>query len=181
MNESLRLIKIAELLGVNIIVGTPDAIFDMIVEQLKNIPYVPFPLAFHPVDIIVTRPSGLKTEILLGKKKNGTAWVFIGGFVDPKESAEAAALRELFEETCIKITDESRLKYIGSSFVDDSRFSDCHKVTSSIFTIRLQHSEWDLAKGGDDIVEVKWFPLEDVFDNLSEHHKPILIKYLLKK
>ena len=173
--------EIAELLGINTDIKNEDILMDLIKEQLKQVPYVPFPTAFHTVDIIATKPSGLKTEVLLGRKHNSTSWVFIGGFVDPAESAETAALREFKEEALVEIHDESRLKYVGSSFVDDKRFKDCHKITTSIFTIRLQNHEIDKVRGGDDIAEVKWFNLEDVYANISEHHKPIFVKYLISK
>ena len=173
--------EIGKLLGIDTTTLEDENILELIKGKLSQVPYVPFPTAFHTVDVIATRANGMKNEILLGKKPDAIKWVFIGGFMEPMESAEAAALREFGEEAKVIITDESRLRYIGSSFADDSRFMGCHKITTSIFTLRLQHHEVDAVKGGDDIVEVKWFPLDEVYENLSQHHKPLFVKYLINK
>ena len=162
--------KIAELLSIELDGSELETeIQTKIISQLEKIPYVPFPTAFHTVDIIATRESELGFELLLGRKHNSTEWVFIGGFVDPTQTAESAALRELGEETCIHINDESRLIYLGSHFVDDVRFKNsCHKITTSLFTIQLTNEEAEQAKGGDDIEVVKWVKIAEIEPKVEE-------------
>jgi len=154
-------------------------------ELVDGVPYIPYPVALHTVDIIATRNNSNGIEILLGQKgkeQDKTKWVFIGGFVDPTNTAESAALRELHEETNVEVTDEDRLIYIGSLFVDDGRFKDSpHKVTTSIFTLELTDEEAAQAVGGDDIQEVKWVALDDVLPLLKEHHIPLYHKFLTSK
>lgn len=62
-----------------------------------------YPVAFHPVDMAITRVHEGRLQILLAQKKkdvNGKVWRFPGGFIDPWDScAEEAALRESIEET----------------------------------------------------------------------------------
>ena len=173
--------KIAHLLGIKVNSTEPSGEIEvMIVEQLEKVPYIQYPTAFHTVDIIATREGESGFELLLGRKHNATEWVFIGGFVEPKQTAESAALRELHEETNILIEDESRLVYLGSHFIDDARYKDsCHKITTSLFTIQLTAEEAAQAKGGDDIAETKFIKLGEIEPNLKDHHRVLLYKFLI--
>jgi len=146
-------------------------------ELVEGIPYVPFPIAFHTVDVIAIN----RNRILLGRKPKQEKWQFIGGFVEPTHTAEHTAVKEFHEEASLLIKREDRFKYLTSLFIDDARYKDsCHKITSSIFTIVLNDEEAGLVKGGDDIEEVKWFELDEVNDVLRELHKDIFIKFLIK-
>jgi ADP-ribose pyrophosphatase YjhB (NUDIX family) len=149
---------------------------DESIDIIDDIPYVPFPIAFHTVDVIAVNSKG---EILLGKKPKSDKWVFIGGFVEPTHTAEHTASKEFSEEACVLIQDESRFKYLGSYFIDDSRFKDtCHKITTSLFTINLTDEEASSVAGGDDIEVVKWFKKEEILDNLKELHQELFAVYL---
>jgi 8-oxo-dGTP diphosphatase len=56
--------------------------------------------------VVLTRPDG---SILLGRRvyaHEEPAWCLPGGKVDPGESFEAAAVREVFEETGIRLAGE---------------------------------------------------------------------------
>jgi len=154
-----------------------------ILEQLKKVPYVPFPTAFHTVDIIPIVYKDFGMKILLGRKHNSNEWRFIGGFVEPTNSTEEAAARELHEETNIYIDDLNRFQYISSQFVDDRRYKQsCHKVTTSIFTITLTEEEAMQALGGDDIEEVKWVDYIEIYSNPNENiisfHIPLFNKFV---
>lgn len=73
------------------------------------------PAAIALVFLLRDSPSGA-AEVLLGLKKTGFGTgkvVGIGGHLEPGERAEAAAVRELFEETSIKVS-EAQLEYRGS-------------------------------------------------------------------
>jgi bifunctional NMN adenylyltransferase/nudix hydrolase len=139
-----------------------------------------FPKVFPTVDIALFRNH--RTEILLGYKSIDQKWRLIGGFSDPSdESFEAAAIRELEEETGVK--QSSPLTYEGSFRIDDWRYRhEDDKIISTLFS-----TEWTSgdAAGGDDIAEVKWFSLKDlrtmlVNDQTAPEHKP-LFGALLKK
>lgn len=57
-------------------------------------------------------PSG-RADVLLGLKKTGFGTgkiVGIGGHIEPGESAEAAAVREMFEETSIRVRSSDLLR-----------------------------------------------------------------------
>ena len=167
--ERLSVYDVAKLLGVDTQVasfGPPDEqiIFKRVIEQLKKIPYIPFPVALHTVDIILTR--GLNKydleniEVLLGRKKDRVLFQFLGGFLDPGETAEYGCTRELMEESGVPFRKEN-LHYLGSLVINDSRYADSvHKITSSIYAGMVDYEIGGKATGKDDIVEVKWVPLK---------------------
>ena len=146
-------------------------------ELVDGIPYVPFPIAFHTVDVIAINND----KILLGRKPNQEKWQFVGGFVEPTHTAEHTAAKEFHEEAGISIKDETRFTYLTSLFIDDARYkSSCHKITSSIFIIRLDSQEAQNVVAGDDLEELKWFTLTEVYDNIRDQHKEIFVKLLTK-
>lgn len=153
-----------------------------LINKLTGVPYSPFPISFHTVDIIATREVNGVVEILLGRKPKSDKWVFIGGFVEPTHTAEHTASKELGEETHIEITDESRFEYLGSAFINDSRYvNSCHKITTSLFTVKLTPEEQTMAKGGDDIEEVKFVPISEVLGMLKTHHRELFRIFVNKK
>lgn len=146
-------------------------------ELVDGIPYVPFPIAFHTVDVIAINND----KILLGRKPNQEKWQFIGGFVEPTHTAEHTAAKEFHEEAGVLIKNETRFTYLTSLFIDDARYkTSCHKITSSVFIIRLDDKEAEAVVAGDDLEEVKWFSLHQVYDVIREQHKEIYVKFLTR-
>jgi 8-oxo-dGTP pyrophosphatase MutT (NUDIX family) len=74
---------------------------------------IKYPIAFHPVDMAITRTHEGRVQVLLAQKVKDAAggknvWRFPGGFIDPWDScAEEAALREAMEETGMKFINSS--------------------------------------------------------------------------
>lgn len=158
-----------------------------ILDQLQKIPYIPFPVSFHTVDMAPYKyNSEGEIEILLGRKPFREVFQFLGGFLDPKGTSEEAACRELREETSNTIdVKENELVYLKSYFIDDYRYKNsCHKVSTSFFCVEVSNDI--VAKPGDDIEEVRWFKLNDlVMDKsllLLQHFNlfNILFNHLLK-
>lgn len=113
------------------------------------------PYVFPTVDIAIWRnsvrdPSG--REWLFVKKATEPGWRFCGGFVDvADESLDAAAMREAFEETQLKI---GTVRYVGSFRVDDPRFRE--KPNRIMTTLFYGLSLGGEAQAGDDVAETHW-------------------------
>src|SRR5574343_646859 len=77
-----------------------------------------YPAVVPCVDVVVVDTT--KRLMLLARKHEESKWRFVGGHVDAKTDAsyEAAAIRELAEETAGSIVPKS-IKEIGSLVVDD--------------------------------------------------------------
>lgn len=133
-----------------------------------------FSISYQTVDMIIL--DEVKGNIVLGKKKNSDKWCLPGGFVDPTDlSLEDAVKRELKEEV-LGIEVDENVKYLGSLRVNDYRYrKEEDKILTALFLINWKSGE---IKAGDDLEEVKWFPLGEVESLLQESHAPLLDLFL---
>ncbi|HHT96330.1 MAG TPA: NUDIX hydrolase [Clostridiales bacterium] len=116
--------------------------------------------------ILVRNEDTQKIKLLMIKRKSHPykdCWALPGGFVDKNEDINAAAIREVKEETGVKIDIENieQLHTFGTPNRDPRSW-----------TISVAHIAWltELTEltAGDDAKEVQWFEI----DNISN---PILI------
>lgn len=112
-------------------------------------------------------------HVLMGRKPNEDKWRLPGGFVDIRDqSLEAAACREAFEETGIKILLED-LKYVGSVRTTDGRYNP-EKDDAAITTTLFVAEKW---KGnplaGDDLKEVRWQRVARGFRGFTPDPEPV--------
>lgn len=121
---------------------------------------------FVTVDAVILRKSG-DYELLLIKRKNEPfkdCWALPGGFVDENEDLKSAAIRELEEETQIKVGDLEQIGAFGKPFRDPRG----HMVSVAYFGIVPENT---IAVAADDAKETGWFSVKDLpklaFDHLD--------------
>jgi len=109
-------------------------------------------------------------RVLLAKrafepKKN--FWGLIGGFIDTEETLENALLREIEEETGLKI-ESQRLLYFDSDF-DKYEFENLeYQTLGMIFYCILSQKEIKEMKPNDDALEFKFFDKENLpYDQIA--------------
>jgi len=126
------------------------------------------------VDTIVTSDD----RVLLIKRKEGATeggkWAIPGGFVDTnskpgeawtpgKETVEEAAVREIKEETGLKISPKS---VVFSEKIDDRsrdpRNTEESWIENSLYTVNIPAKQMQKAKGADDASEARWFTKEEL-------------------
>ena len=122
-------------------------------------------------------------KILLGKRHQdpqkassllhgeGT-WTMPGGKLDFGESFEQGACREVFEETGIKLSEE-KLKVIS---VSNDIVEDAHFITIGLFCDNFDGEPKVMEP--DEIVEWKWFLLDNLPDKIFFPSEKILKNYL---
>lgn len=119
-------------------------------------------------------------ELLVGKKAGEDKWRLPGGHVDPGESFEAAAAREMYEETGMVTSGGSAdWKYIGNYEVPDWRVRDTDQIKyrTVLFTAEYFSGK---AEAQSDLVEVKWLPLTADFNNeviVPEHRRIVTVGF----
>lgn len=132
-----------------------------------------YPRPSATADLALLRRGG--SEILLIKRGNHPfigKWALPGGFVNPDETVEAAAARELFEETgvsCAAIKDNDETKDIVETNSSDTNqaillgvFSDPKRdprgwTITSLFGAEVGDDA--VANAGDDARDARWFKL----------------------
>jgi bifunctional NMN adenylyltransferase/nudix hydrolase len=130
-----------------------------------------YPTAFGTVDVAVINPK--TNEVLMGRKDREANWRFPGGFVNPGESHEEAALRELREETGGNVEVSKDLGYVGSFAVDDWRYrSEADKITTVFYVTTYLFGP---IAASDDLAEVAWMKIDKGIPVVSEH-SPLLKK-----
>lgn len=116
----------------------------------------PYPRPGLTVDLVLLSPDR-PTRVLLIKRRHDPfagRWAFPGGFVDENESLEAAARRELLEETGVEAADLEQLRTFG----DPGR--DPRGWTVSVVFIGRVDPVAVAVRAGDDAAEAAWHPLD---------------------
>jgi 8-oxo-dGTP pyrophosphatase MutT (NUDIX family) len=95
------------------------------------------------------------------------AWVFPGGGIEPGETAQAAAVREIFEETGLELAEDlfrEPLEQITHP-MPDTRFFDAGEATFFMVDLasdpEIRSDNWT-ADEHRDTVEHRWWQLEEV-------------------
>ncbi len=140
-----------------------------------------YPTAYPTVDVAAVKIK--EKQVLLVRKPNEYLWRFPGGFVSPTDdSCEAAAIRELHEETGQE-TGLSSIHYIGSRRMDDWRYRPSKdKIMTHLFIACTRGP----LKAADDVAEAAWFNYDPrnpdtLYQRIVETHRPLylmLVEYL---
>lgn len=132
-------------------------------------------------DPIVVAGTAPHWRVLLIRRADCGDWAIPGGMVDPGETAPAALVRELREETGVDLTGLAP-HVLARTLVADPRESDHAWVATTAALYRLPATV--TATAADDAVDAGWFPFTglDVLDAeldrvggvLYSAHRPLL-------
>lgn len=120
---------------------------------------------FVTVDLVIYKKAKADYELLLIRRKNSPfkgKWALPGGFVDENESLKDAAMRELKEETGLKITDLQQLGAFGKPHRDPRH----HTVSVAYVGFAQEDAQ---AIGADDADEAKWFSVKNLPELAFDH------------
>ncbi|MFD7030543.1 NUDIX domain-containing protein [Streptomyces sp. NPDC059917] len=133
------------------------------------------PAAFEPfavaADLAVFTVREARLHVLLirrGQEPYAGAWALPGGFVLPRESAEAAARRELAEETGLPgaVVADLHLEQLRTYSEPDR--DPRMRVVSVAFAALVPDMPEPAATGGGDAEHARWVPLGEVRDPVPE-------------
>lgn len=129
-------------------------------ETWNNAPYLPI---FVTVDAIVVQ-SGHILLVERGARPGRGLWALPGGFIKPTESLREACLRELKEETRLKVP----VPVLNGCIESQAVFDDPHRsargrtVTHAFFIHLPRHTVLPKVKGSDDAKKAFWRPLAEL-------------------
>ncbi len=120
---------------------------------------------YPTVDVIVENGAGI---VLVRRRNEPLGWALPGGFVDVGECVEAAAVREIKEETGLDV-DLETLFYVYSDPTRDPRF---HTMTI-VFVGQAD----GIPVGDDDAAEAHAFPVDALPEPIVFDHQRIIADY----
>ena len=106
--------------------------------------------------------------VLIERKNPPLGWAIPGGFVDVGERVEAAAIREAFEETCLRV----RLRALLGLYSDPARDPRGHTVTA----VYLGEAS-GTPEAADDAKSLQIVTLEQLPQPLVFDHATVLADY----
>lgn len=121
-------------------------------------------------DAMVFSKSSGELQMVLIRRKNDPfkgLWAIPGGFVEDDEELETAAIRELEEETGMKLAAMTQLHTFGK-VGRDPRFR-----TVSVTFYAVVDATAHPVTGGDDAAEAHWVNIKDITE-LAFDHKQVL-------
>lgn len=138
----------------------------------------PYPVTFFTVDSVVVQGGNL----LLVQRKAAPGeglWALPGGFINPNEKALDSAIRELREETRIKVPEAVlRGSVRAEKLFDHPQRSLRGRTITQAFLFELpDQPTLPKVKGSDDAAAAKWFSLNEVArmtNVLFEDHASII-------
>jgi bifunctional NMN adenylyltransferase/nudix hydrolase len=154
---------------------------EFLIEHNKQYASLKYPPIFSTADAVVIC-SG---HVLMIKRRAAPGrglWALPGGYVNANtdKSVEAAMLRELREETQIKVpAPVLKGSIVRSRVFDAIDRSPRGRIITHAFHIVLPDGELPRVKGGDDAEKAKWVPIAEVrSDQCFEDHYEILQNFV---
>ncbi len=100
-----------------------------------------------------------------GRRVRPPRWLTVGGGIDPGEDAATAAVRELYEETGLRV--ESLGEPVAFREIALPPAEEYERRTATYFVLRTERFEiareaWTDSER-DDIVDVRWFTRDELF------------------
>jgi bifunctional NMN adenylyltransferase/nudix hydrolase len=143
-------------------------------KQYASLPYPPI---FSTADAVVIQ-SGHVLMIRRRAEPGKGLWALPGGYVNANtdKSVEAAMLRELREETKIKVPEPVlRGSIVRNKVFDAIDRSPRGRIITHAFHIQLPDGELPKVKGSDDAEKARWVPIAEVkSEDCFEDHYEIL-------
>jgi bifunctional NMN adenylyltransferase/nudix hydrolase len=137
---------------------------------------LPYPPVFVTVDAVVVQ-SGHVLLVKRGSRPGLGQWALPGGFVQSDESLQHACMRELREETRLKVPEPVLLgSLLGSHVFDEPHRSSRGRTITHAFHFGLApQADLPKVRGGDDAKRAFWVPFAEVEpERMFEDHYFIL-------
>lgn len=153
--------------------------YNHIVKYRKAWEAAPYAPTFVTTDAVVVQ-SGHILLVQRAAAPGEGLWALPGGFLEQNERVEEGVLRELREETKLKVPSPVLRGSIKAREVFDAPDRSARgRTITHAYLIELQPGELPPVKGSDDAKDAKWIPITDVREEeMFEDHYSI-IQYFL--
>lgn len=123
------------------------------------------PLLLPGVSGVVLRGDPGQEQVLLGRRADNGRWSLPAGIVEPSEQPADCLVRELWEETRVEVTVERLVSVVADSAISYPNGDVCQYIS---MTFRCRYLSGAATVGDDESLEVGWFDLGALPDDLTE-------------
>ncbi|NLO47872.1 MAG: GNAT family N-acetyltransferase [Clostridiales bacterium] len=135
------------------------------------------PLIMNGAGVIIENE---REEILLGQRRDNGCWTHAGGSSELGESCEETARRELFEEMGLIA---NTLELLGVFSGKDTHY--IYPNGDEVYNVAVIYTccDWSgtPAAQEEEVAELRWFPIDEIPDNISPPDMTIYKAYLEKR
>ena len=124
---------------------------------------------------VVYKKAGEKTEVVLISRRN--AWCLPKGKIEPGESPEGAAVREISEEAGIKV---SVIKLLDDIFYKFISPADKAQVSKRVRFFLCKYLEGDLLVDKTEVDETGWFDIKKALKVMSYPSEKFIMRKAAK-
>lgn len=151
--------------------------YNLIKQYKESWKVAPYPPTFVTVDAVVVQ-SGHILLVQRGAAPGEGQWALPGGFIGPGEWVVDSMIRELREETKLKVPAPVLKGSIKNQHVfDHPKRSQRGRTITHAFHIELPAGTLPPVKGSDDAKNAAWFPINQIYqkwNTLFEDHGDII-------
>ena len=123
------------------------------------------PLLLPGVSGVVLRGDPGHEQVLLGQRSDNGRWSVPAGIVEPGEQPADSLVREIWEETRVRVVVERLVSVIADPEVTYANGDRCLYLS---MTFRCRYASGEAAVGDEESLAVGWFDLNALPDGLSE-------------
>lgn len=151
-------------------------------EYKKQWGVAPYPVIFQTVDAVVEQ-SGHVLMVERGANPGKGLKALPGGFLNVNETLLDGAVRELYEETKLKVPKPVLLGSLESEKVfDDPHRSTRGRTITTAFHFKLRDmEELPKVKGSDDAKKAFWVPIANLKDEECFEDHSFILRYFLNR
>lgn len=157
--------------------------FHHIIDYKELWDSAPFPPVFVTTDVVLIKSGHVLVVRRKGQPGKGLI-ALPGGFIGQDERIVDGALRELKEETAVRVNkDELKKRIVDNEVFDHPNRSLRGRTITHAFCIDLGNGELPKVKGSDDADKAWWMPLRDIYlkeEEFFEDHFHILNHFISK-
>ena len=111
---------------------------------------------------VVFRNLRGRQVVALCRRWGGSAWCLPKGKIEPGETREEAALREVLEETGVRAGILSRLGEIRYRFRRERARGRRAEISKRVTFYLMERIDGNISNHDDEVEEVRWFPIPEV-------------------
>lgn len=126
------------------------------------------PLLLPGVSGVVLRGEPGREQVLLGRRSDTGRWSVPAGIVEPGEQPADSLIRELWEETRVRVRVERLVSLVADTELTYPNGDRCQFIA---MTFRCRYLSGQAAVGDEESLAVDWFDLDALPGDLSERSR----------